>query len=74
VSPTVALLLAALAEPARELNDDTVRPGWLGFAAFLILGAAFVLLMRSMVVHMRRIKPDPESDEEPMEPDDPPRA
>ena len=45
-----------------------------GIAAFLILGAAFVLLMRSMVVHMRRIKPDPESDEEPMEPDDPPRA
>ncbi|GAA4224777.1 hypothetical protein GCM10022254_05020 [Actinomadura meridiana] len=47
---------------AMPLNDDTVSPGLLGFAVFLALAAATVLLVRSMNRQMKKIQAPREAD------------
>jgi hypothetical protein len=49
-----SLTLLARASP-KPLNDDTVRPGWIGFGVFLLLAAAAYFLFRSMNRHIKRI-------------------
>jgi hypothetical protein len=39
----------------RELNDDIVRPGWLGFAVFLALAGASFFLFRSMTRQIKKV-------------------
>ena len=43
-------------------DPDTVSPGFLGFAVMFLLAIATVLLIRSMVGHLRKVRylPDPE--------------
>jgi hypothetical protein len=47
VSASILWLSTPSTQP-RELTDEIVRPGWLGFAVFLALVAACYLLFRSM--------------------------
>jgi hypothetical protein len=39
-------------------NPEDVKPGWLGFAVFLALAAAVVLLGLSLRKHLRRVNFD----------------
>lgn len=43
-------------------KDDLVSPGFLGFVVVFFLATATVLLIRSMVGHLRRVRyaPDPD--------------
>ncbi|GAA0571820.1 hypothetical protein GCM10009546_38170 [Actinomadura livida] len=50
------LSLTAVQIGAFPLNDDTVTPGFLGFAVVVALGIATVFLIRSMNKHMRKIQ------------------
>ncbi len=43
-----AVWLGTPSTQPRELTDEIVRPGWLGFGVFLALVAACYLLFRSM--------------------------
>ncbi|MFA1545159.1 hypothetical protein [Actinomadura chokoriensis] len=47
---------------AMPLNDDTVSPGLLGFAVFLALVVATVILIRSMGRQMKKIQAPSEED------------
>ena len=42
-------------ETPRELNDDIVRPGWLGFGVFLALVVAAFFLFRSMNRQLKKV-------------------
>jgi hypothetical protein len=58
----------------RELDDDVVRPGWLGFAVFLALVVAAYFLFRSMRKHLKKVDFVEEPPEgAPPGPEDPPR-
>ncbi len=37
-------------------DPDTVSPGFLGFAVMFLLAVATVLLIRSMVTHVRKVQ------------------
>jgi hypothetical protein len=37
-------------------NPDTVSPGFLGFAVMFLLAVATILLIRSMVAHLRKVR------------------
>ena len=37
-------------------DPDTVSPGFLGFAVMFLLAAATILLIRSMVGHLRKVR------------------
>ena len=43
-------------------DPDTVSPGFLGFAVMFLLAVATLLLIRSMVGHLRKVRyaPEPE--------------
>ena len=56
------LFLAAAAKPP---PDDKVSPGLLGFLVTFGLVLATVLLMRSMVGHLRKVRYSPPPDGEP---------
>jgi hypothetical protein len=58
---SVALLLA---EPEKNfpLNDDTVSPGVLGFAVFVVLCVAVFFLVRSMNKQIGKIQAPREAD------------
>jgi len=45
-------------------DPDTVSPGFLGFAVMFLLAIATVLLIRSMVAHLRKVRYLPEPEEE----------
>ncbi|WP_246007143.1 hypothetical protein [Actinomadura pelletieri] len=47
---------------AIPLNDDTVSPGFLGFAVFLALVVATIFLVRSMNKQMKKIQAPREAD------------
>jgi flagellar biosynthesis/type III secretory pathway M-ring protein FliF/YscJ len=47
---------------AMPLNDDTVSPGVLGFAVFIVLLVATVFLVRSMNKQMKKIQAPREED------------
>ncbi|MFG2085614.1 MULTISPECIES: hypothetical protein [unclassified Spirillospora] len=59
---SVVLSLTAVQVGAIPLNDDTVSPGFLGFAVFLALVVATVFLIRSMGKQMKRIQAPREAD------------
>ncbi|MBA9003620.1 hypothetical protein [Thermomonospora cellulosilytica] len=59
---SVALLLAQPRNEEFQLNDETVSPGYLGFAVFLALCAAVYLLIRSMNKQMNKIQVPREAD------------
>jgi hypothetical protein len=55
--------------------DDTVGPGVGGFLVIFVLALATVLLIRSMVGHLRKVRYSPEPDaDEPERSDDPART
>ena len=39
----------------RELNDDIVRPGWIGFIVFIALAVASYFLFRSMNRQLKKV-------------------
>lgn len=43
-------------------DPDTVSPGFIGFAVMFLLAVATILLIRSMVTHLRKVRflPEPE--------------
>ena len=43
-------------------DPDTVSPGFTGFAVMFLLAVATILLIRSMVAHLRKVRylPEPE--------------
>jgi hypothetical protein len=41
-------------------DPDTVSPGFLGFVVIFVLAIATVLLVRSMVGHLRKVRYSPE--------------
>jgi len=45
-------------------DPDTVSPGFLGFAVMFLLAIATVLLIRSMVAHLRKVRYLPEPEDE----------
>jgi hypothetical protein len=47
-----------LADPqvVRVPDPDTVSPGFLGFAVIFVLSLATILLIRSMVGHLRKVR------------------
>jgi len=49
------LWVALLPLAAKGPNPADVKPGWLGFAVFLALAAALVLLMMSFRKQLRKI-------------------
>ncbi|MEU5896339.1 MULTISPECIES: hypothetical protein [Streptomyces] len=50
---------------AKEVDDDKVTPGVLGFIVFAVMALAVWGLMKSMNKHMRKVDfKDPESDTE----------
>jgi len=59
---SVALLLAQPKNEQFPLNDETVSPGYLGFAVFLALCVAVYLLIRSMNKQIGKIQVPREAD------------
>jgi hypothetical protein len=56
---TALLLVAAARQPP---PDDMVGPGTTGFIVIFLLALATVLLMRSMVGHLRKVRYGPAPD------------
>ena len=48
-------------EPPAGLDPTTVTPGVLGFTVTLLLGIATVLLILSMIKHLRKIPREPDT-------------
>ena len=46
-------------------DPDTVSPGFLGFAVMFLLAVATILLIRSMVTHLRKVRFLAEPEEQP---------
>jgi hypothetical protein len=53
-------LLGADPEVITVPDPDTVSPGFLGFVVVFLLAIATVLLIRSMVGHLRKVRYSPE--------------
>ncbi|OEV00592.1 hypothetical protein AN217_25465 [Streptomyces qinglanensis] len=54
MSPTQTTLVQVL-PLAKDLDENKVTPGVLGFVVFALIGAAVWMLMKSMNKHMRRV-------------------
>ncbi|WP_019357708.1 hypothetical protein [Streptomyces sp. AA1529] len=54
MSPTQTTLAQVL-PLAKDLDENKVTPGVLGFVVFALIGAAVWMLMKSMNKHMRRV-------------------
>jgi len=54
------LLTAADPQVITVPDPDTVSPGFLGFVVIFLLAVATVLLVRSMVTHLRKVRYSPE--------------
>lgn len=64
-SVNVHLAMTHLVPLAKEVDDDKVTPGVLGFIVFAVMALAVWGLMKSMNKHMRKVDfKDPESDTE----------
>lgn len=64
-SVNVHLAMTHLVPLAKEVDDDKVTPGVLGFIVFAVMALAVWGLMKSMNKHMRKVDfKDPESDAE----------
>lgn len=62
---TTAITAAALAAVTKPPPDDKVSPGLLGFLVTFALVLATVLLMRSMVGHLRKVRYSPGPGDQP---------
>lgn len=61
MSSAVVLLSGALAGNVKQIpHPDTVSPGFAGFVVVFLIAAATVLLIRSMVGHLRKVRYSPE--------------
>ncbi|WP_078601037.1 hypothetical protein [Streptomyces violens] len=55
MSATSTLAMTHLVPLAKELDENKVTPGVLGFIVFAVIGGAVWLLMKSMNKHMRKV-------------------
>ncbi|MET8678618.1 hypothetical protein ABZW18_13800 [Streptomyces sp. NPDC004647] len=53
--PTTHLAMTQLVPLAKDLDENKVTPGVLGFIVFALIGGAVWLLMKSMNKHMKRV-------------------
>ncbi|AWW37870.1 hypothetical protein DN051_15420 [Streptomyces cadmiisoli] len=68
MSASVSLAMTHLVPLAKELDEDKVTPGVLGFVVFAVMALAVWGLMKSMNRHMGRVdfkeSPDPKAGSE----------
>ncbi|WP_328873504.1 hypothetical protein OHT76_27380 [Streptomyces sp. NBC_00287] len=66
MSASASLAMTQLATLAKEVDDDKVTPGVLGFIVFAVMALAVWGLMKSMNKHMGKVAftetPDPKAD------------
>ncbi|GAA2628599.1 hypothetical protein [Streptomyces axinellae] len=55
MSPTQTTLVQVLPLAAKDLDENKVTPGVLGFLVFAAIGIAVWMLMKSMNKHMNRV-------------------
>ncbi|EPD94744.1 MULTISPECIES: hypothetical protein [Streptomyces] len=55
MSPTQTTLAQVLPLAAKDLDENKVTPGVLGFVVFAVIGLAVWMLMKSMNKHMKRV-------------------
>ncbi|AEM81024.1 hypothetical protein [Streptomyces violaceusniger] len=55
MSATSTLAMTHLVPLAKDLDENKVTPGVLGFIVFAVIGAAVWFLMKSMNKHMKRV-------------------
>ncbi|MFD8864945.1 MULTISPECIES: hypothetical protein [Streptomyces] len=67
MSATSTLAATQLVSLAKELDENKVTPGVLGFIVFAVIGGAVWLLMKSMNKHMKKVdfEEEPEAGETP---------
>jgi hypothetical protein len=66
MTPPITLAAAHLVPLAKDLDENKVTPGVLGFIVFALLGGAVWLLMKSMNKQFAKIDfPEPEEPSEP---------
>ncbi|WP_243274590.1 hypothetical protein SALCHL_004258 [Streptomyces albus subsp. chlorinus] len=65
MSPTQTTLVQVLPLAAKDLDENKVTPGVLGFVVFAVIGLAVWMLMKSMNKHMNRVNFDEEPEREP---------
>ncbi|MGC5036873.1 MULTISPECIES: hypothetical protein [unclassified Streptomyces] len=67
MSASASLAMTHLVSFAKEVDEDKVTPGVLGFIVFAVMAAAVWALMKSMNKHMSRVDftqvPDPRADD-----------
>lgn len=67
MSASVSLAVTHLAPLAKEVDQNKVTPGVLGFIVFAVMALAVWGLMKSMSKHMRKVDfkeaPDPAAEE-----------
>jgi hypothetical protein len=68
MSASASLAMTHLATLAKEVDEDKVTPGVLGFIVFAAMALAVWALMKSMSRHMHKVdfkeSPDPEAGSE----------
>ncbi|MGP3973095.1 hypothetical protein ACTWQF_03485 [Streptomyces sp. 8N114] len=64
MSPTQTTLVQVL-PLAKDLDENKVTPGVLGFIVFALIGAAVWMLMKSMNKHMKRVDFEEQPADEP---------
>ncbi|MFI6021652.1 hypothetical protein ACIBCP_28970 [Streptomyces sp. NPDC051287] len=66
MSASANLALTHLVPLAKEVDENKVTPGILGFIVFAVMAVAVWGLMKSMTKHMRKVdfkeSPDPKAD------------
>jgi hypothetical protein len=55
MSATSTLAMTHLVPLAKEVDENKVTPGVLGFIVFAVIGGAVWLLMKSMNKHMKKV-------------------
>ncbi|MFJ4277870.1 hypothetical protein [Streptomyces massasporeus] len=74
MSASASLAMTHLVSFAKEVDEDKVTPGVLGFIVFAAMALAVWALMKSMSRHMNRVDftqvPDPKADEREQSPAD----
>ncbi|MBB5124347.1 hypothetical protein FHS32_001075 [Streptomyces albaduncus] len=62
MSASASLAMTHLVSLAKEIDEDKVTPGVLGFIVFAVMAVAVWALMKSMNRHMGRVDfPEPEA-------------
>ncbi|MFF0159029.1 hypothetical protein ACFYRY_16035 [Streptomyces sp. NPDC005263] len=76
MSASASLAMTHLATLAKEVDEDKVTPGVLGFIVFAVMALAVWGLMRSMSRHMNKVdfKESPDAEAQPEDAPAGPRA